>query len=172
MHIVQLPQALLFAVNTLGIEAALPDTIARVAVNAVRQAQPVQHLTAPCRKTHPSQRSNRGRGLWTSTAARSRFHSKAPRSAVGSAGPALRTLRSAQDKLCGPGVPSRTSLRNHRYGQNVRYEPGGLFEENELSRNSQSPALVWVSHSRINLAMVWSADFVHFEVCGFSHRES
>ena len=46
-HIVQLFQAFLLAINTLGIETALPDTIARVAVNGGRRAQAGQHPAAP-----------------------------------------------------------------------------------------------------------------------------
>ena len=46
VHIVQLFQAFLLAINTLGIQTALPDTIARVAVNGGRQPQAGQHLVA------------------------------------------------------------------------------------------------------------------------------
>jgi len=47
VHIVQLFQAFLLAINTIGIETALPDAIARVAVNGGRQSQAGQHLAAP-----------------------------------------------------------------------------------------------------------------------------
>jgi len=47
----------------------------------------IRRLTDRCRtRTRPSHRSNRGRGLWTRTAAQTSFHSKARRTTLGSAG--------------------------------------------------------------------------------------
>jgi hypothetical protein len=45
--VVQLLQAFLLALDIKGIEAALPDTIAGVAVNGGRQAQARQHPPTP-----------------------------------------------------------------------------------------------------------------------------
>src|SRR5271157_1797468 len=54
------------------------------------------------RKTHPSRQAKRHWGLWMCTAAPTRFPSKAPSIAVGSAGPALRTCGSSKGGLAPP----------------------------------------------------------------------
>ena len=47
VQVIQFLQPFLLAVNIEGVEATLPDSVARVAVNGGRQAQPRQHLPAP-----------------------------------------------------------------------------------------------------------------------------
>ncbi len=56
MLVIQLLQPFLFAVNIEGVEPALPDSVARVAVNGRRQAQPRQRLPAPGMLAIPAER--------------------------------------------------------------------------------------------------------------------
>ncbi len=57
MLVIQLLQPFLFAVNIEGVEPALPDSVARVAVNGRRQAQPrADSALFPTRSSAPRQR--------------------------------------------------------------------------------------------------------------------